>query len=104
MLVLLMGGGLRRTLLRWAQVPRHIYQVSQRLVQAFKSCWWGTHRQQSDLISALLYFQNKESRLKTDRYHEPLEDRHEEMLYISDFEVLARNICEEFLETIIKFL
>jgi hypothetical protein len=53
-----------------AQVSWYTYWVSYRLVQSFKS--WQvdirTHRQHSDLISLLPFFQNKESRLKSAKF------------------------------------
>jgi hypothetical protein len=60
-------GGFNVILLRGRDLW-NIYQVSQKLVQAFKSCWRGIHiqrhRQQGDPKSLLLFFQNKESRPK----------------------------------------
>jgi hypothetical protein len=62
------GSYLWNTPLRWVQEPWYTYQVSYKVIQEIKSCSGGyshtRHKQQNDLISLLLLFQNNGSRLK----------------------------------------
>jgi hypothetical protein len=58
------GRDLRSMALRWPQASWYTYQISWRSAQVFRSCYREihiqTHRQQGDLISTLLFFQNME--------------------------------------------